>query len=142
MPTPHTFASSVAASGTRPHAAATHRRVKPAGEAHARFIAFEDSRRLTGHLRPPRGIDHWHAGRLIQQAVEQGRVEDCAHPGRLAPPVLGDVDDRVRGNPHSEQHDLRNRLQGAHRSWRTGHIRQVHAVLARATIFHYLDFRY
>ena len=149
MPTPHSFASSIVASGTRLRAAATHRRVKPAnklaswtarssrpaavwtttsaiderrlqasGDAHAVRIAFEYSRRLTGHLRPPRGIDHGHADRQVQQAVQQGRIDDRAHPGRLTPTMLGDVDDRVGRDPDPEQHDappvpLRKEVKGA-----------------------------
>jgi len=111
------------------------RRLQAPGNARAVLAAFEDPRRLIRGLRPQHGIDHRNPGWKVHQPIQQCRAEDRGHQRCLAPPVLGQVDDRAGRDSHSEQHDTRDGF------WPAGHCLPTRAVLVCGRIFHYLDSR-
>ncbi len=123
MPTPHSFASSIAASGIRLGVAAIQRRVKPANKL-ASWTARSSLPVAASTMTS-----------AIVSGDSRSRIDDRAHACSLAALMLGDVDDRVGSDPHAEQHDTHRHawfapVRGGQRSWRAGNRREMHAVLA------------
>jgi hypothetical protein len=115
------------------------RRLQAPRDARSVPAAFEYSRRLIGRRRPQRGIAHGNGDRQVHEAVQQTRIDDRAHPGGPAPPMLGGVDGRVGRDPDPEQDDALDPFtapEGGEGNCRSGHCRKGTADVGHCRAMH------